>query len=116
MAEMPKNAKHLFDELIPQALKQFPDRAKEVGAIYGFTITGDGGGSWLVDLKADPPVCVPGGDLSKSECSIEIAHEDFVQILTNPQMGMQLYFQGKLKVAGDPMLATKLQTVFQMAR
>jgi hypothetical protein len=28
---------------------------------------------------------------------------------------MQLYFQGKLKVTGDPMLATKLQTFLSMA-
>jgi hypothetical protein len=35
-------------------------------------------------------------------------------MLTNPAMGMQLYFQGKLKVTGDPMLATKLQKLFQL--
>jgi hypothetical protein len=31
-------------------------------------------------------------------------------MLSDPQAGMQLYFQGKLKVTGDPMLATKLQS------
>jgi len=98
---MPKNAKHLFDELIPMALKQFPDRAKEVGAIYGFNVTGDGGGTWLVDLVAEPPTCTAGGDLGKAQCAIEVAAEDFQAMLGNPQLGMQLYFQGKLKVTGD---------------
>ena len=114
-AVMPKNAKHLFDELVPAALAKYPERAKEVNAIYGFKVTGDGGGEWTVDLVNDPPTCVPG-DTGKAQCAIEIASEDFMSMLGNPQLGMQLYFQGKLKVAGDPMLATKLQTVFQMAR
>ena len=30
--------------------------------------------------------------------------------------GMQLYFQGKLRVTGDPMLAMKLQQLFELAR
>jgi putative sterol carrier protein len=29
---------------------------------------------------------------------------------------MQLYFQGKLKVSGDPMLAMKLQSLFDLAK
>jgi putative sterol carrier protein len=114
MAVMPKDAKHLFDELVPAALKQFPERAKEVNAIYGFNITGDGGGQWTVDLMSDPPT-VAKGDTGKAQCTIEVAHDDFKQMLGNPQVGMQLYFQGKLRVTGDPMLATKLQQFFQMA-
>ena len=35
-------------------------------------------------------------------------------MLSDPQAGMQLYFQGKLKVTGDPMLATKLQQFFAL--
>ena len=110
---LPKNAKHLFDELVPAALAKHPERAKEVNAIYGFNVTGDGGGTWTVDLVNEPPTCVPG-DSDKAQCKIEIAHEDFLQMLGNPQLGMQLYFQGKLKVTGDPMLATKLQKLFSM--
>src|SRR4051812_3435230 len=102
----PKDAKELFDVLLPDALKKFPDKAKEVNAIYGFKITGDGGGEWTVDLTADPPTCVKG-DSGNAQCSIEVSGEDFQTMLSNPQSGMQLYFQGKLKVSGDPMLATK---------
>ncbi len=112
---MPKNAKHLFDELIPDALKKYPERAKEVNAIYGFNITGDGGGEWTVDLKSEPPAIV-AGNTGKSECLVEVASEDFSAMLGNPQLGMQLYFQGKLRVTGDPMLATKLQKFFEMAK
>ena len=114
MPQMPKDAKELFDELVPAALKAHPDKAKAVNAIYCFKISGEGGGEWTVDLSADPPN-VAQGDNGKAQCTIEVAHDDFKAMLGNPQMGMQLYFQGKLKVTGDPMLATKLQQFFALA-
>jgi hypothetical protein len=115
MADMPKDAKELFDEQVPKALKEHPDKAREVNAIYCFKITGDGGGDWTVDLASDPPTSARG-DTGKAQCTIELAHDDFKQMLANPQVGMQLYFQGKLRVTGDPMLATKLQKFFEVAR
>ncbi|MSP15691.1 MAG: SCP2 sterol-binding domain-containing protein [Myxococcales bacterium] len=114
MATVPQSATHLFDELVPTALANHPDKAREVNAIYGFKITGDGGGEWTVDLAGEAPNCVKG-DTGKAQCTIEVAHEDFTQMFSNPQLGMQLYFQGKLRVTGDPMLATKLQKFFELA-
>ena len=35
-------------------------------------------------------------------------------MLSDPNAGMQLYFQGKLCVSGDPMLAMKLQQLFEI--
>lgn len=115
MAELPKDATQLFDELVPKGLAAYPDKAREVNAIYAFKISGDGGGEWTCDLTSNPPTCVRG-DTGKAQCTIEIAHEDFKQMLTDPNAGMQLYFQGKLRVSGDPMLAMKLQQFFDLAR
>jgi hypothetical protein len=115
MAVNPKNAQELFDDLVPQGLKQFPDKAREVNAIYAFKISGEGGGEWTADLTADPPTIVKG-DTGKAQCTIEVAHEDFKTMLSDPNAGMQLYFQGKLRVSGDPMLAMKLQQFFDLAR
>lgn len=112
MATVPKDARELFDVAIPEALKQHPDKAKEVNAVYYFNITGDGGGKWTVDLTSDPPKVVQG-DGGNAQCSIEVSHEDFQEMLRDPQVGMQLYFQGRLKVMGDPMLATRLQQLFE---
>jgi hypothetical protein len=114
MATMPKDAQDLFDNLVPQGLQQYPDKARELNAIYCFKITGEGGGEWTVDLTSDPPTSTQG-DTGKAQCTVEVEHEDFRAMLGNPQLGMQLYFQGKLKVTGDPMLATKLQQFFALA-
>ena len=78
-------------------------------------ITGDGGGEWTVDCTSDPPACTRG-DTGKAQCTVEVASDDFKTMLSDPNAGMQLYFQGKLRVSGDPMLAMKLQQLFEIAR
>lgn len=113
MPKVPESAQELFNQQVPEALSKFPDKAKEIGAIYLFKITGDDGGTWTVDLAGAPPSCT-SGDKGNAQCTIEVAHADFKQMLSNPALGMQLYFQGKLRVTGDPMLATKLQKLFSM--
>jgi hypothetical protein len=113
MAKVPENAQELFKVQIPEALSKFPDKAREIGAVYLFKITGADGGTWTVDLVANPPA-VTEGDKGNAQCTFEVTHDDFKSMLTNPAMGMQLYFQGKLKVTGDPILATKLQKLFSM--
>ena len=59
MATMPKDAQDLFDNLVPQGLQQYPDKARELNAIYCVKITGDGGGEWTVDCTSNPPTCLP---------------------------------------------------------
>ena len=113
MANVPESAQQLFNEQVPAALAKAPEKAKEIGAVYLFKITGDGGGEWTVDLVSDTPSCQPGAH-GTPQCTIEVAHDDFKAMLGNPALGMQLYFQGKLRVTGDPMLATKLQKLFSM--
>jgi hypothetical protein len=114
MAKVPESAQELFDTQVPEALAKNPDKAKEINAVYLFNITGENAGQWTVDLAGDPPTCTPGNK-GNAQCTIEVAHSDFKQMLANPALGMQLYFQGKLKVTGDPMLATKLQKLFSMS-
>ena len=113
--QMPKDAQELFDVLVPQGLQQYPDKAREINAIYAFKIQGEGGGEWTVDLTKNPPTCVRG-DNGTAQCTVEVSHDDFKQMLADPNAGMQLYFQGKLRVSGDPMLAMKLQQLFDFAK
>jgi hypothetical protein len=113
MPKIPESASELFDTQVPEAIAKFPEKAKEIGAIYLFKVTGDGGGDWTVDLASATPFCKPGVH-GNPQCTIEVAHSDFKSMLQNPALGMQLYFQGKLRVTGDPMLATKLQKLFSM--
>jgi putative sterol carrier protein len=103
------DAKEYFQTELPKKLAADPASARSAAAVFQINVTGDGGGSWNVDLKNDPPVCKEG--TGAADCTITMSNEDFKAIRQNPQASMQLFFQGKLKVQGNPMLATKLQKI-----
>jgi hypothetical protein len=105
----------MFNEDLPAALAKNPAAAKEIGAKYQLNITGEGGGEWFIDVSDSGPKAEkgnPGG----ADCSITISTEDFQKLQENPQAnGPALFFGGKLKVAGNPALALKLQKLFSLA-
>lgn len=108
-----QTASELFDTLLPPKIAASPDKAREINAVYVFKVSGEGGGEWTVDLAGNPPAITKGVSPG-ANCTIEIANADFVNMLKNPALGMQLFMTGKLKVAGDPMLAMKLQKLFAL--
>lgn len=113
MAAIPKSASELFDNILPAAIAKNPDAARAVGATYVFKIAGEGGGEWTVDLaSAEPSI---SKEVKPAQCTIEVQHTDFISMLQNPALGMQLFMQGKLRVSGDPMLAMKLQKLFSLS-
>src|SRR6185503_6737647 len=112
---MPTSVKAFFDEKVPSVLKTSPEKAKDVAAVYLFKISGPDGGTWTVDLVSTPPTCKPGAEGSP-QCTIECSDEDLrTMIGGGMQAAMSLFFSGKLKVSGDPSLATRLTKLLQMA-
>ena len=103
------NVQEIFEKHMPERLKSKPEVAQKINSTYKFVITGDGGGTWVIDLTKDGGVITQGeGD---AKCTITMAAPDFVEIVNgklNPQMA---FMSGKLKVAGDMSLALKLGTL-----
>jgi putative sterol carrier protein len=111
---MAVDIQNLFNTEIPGALGRNADAAKEVGAKYQFIITGEGGGEWFIDLTASGPKS-EAGNPGGADCTLTITAEDFQKLYENPDAnGMQLFFSGKLKVAGNQMLAMKLKKLFAL--
>jgi putative sterol carrier protein len=109
---MAVDIQNLFNVELPQKIKENPDKAKEIGAKFQINITGDGGGEWYIDATDSGPSAAAGNP-GTAECTITMATEDFQKLAENPQAnGMQLFFAGKLKVAGNQMLAMKLSKLF----
>jgi SCP-2 sterol transfer family len=112
---MATSVKAFFDERVPAVLKTSPEKAKDVAAVYLFKISGPDGGTWTVDLVSAPPTCVPG-EHGTPQCTVEASDADFRGMIEGGmQAAMALFFSGKLKVGGDPILATKLSKLLQMA-
>jgi putative sterol carrier protein len=97
-----------FTKNLPSKIESDPDTARSVNAVFLFKITGDGGGTWTVDLKGDAPG-VKEGEAGTADCTLEVSAEDWKTISDDPTKAMPLFFQGKLKVTGNAMLATQLQ-------
>jgi hypothetical protein len=113
MSKVATSAAELFGEQVPEAIAHHPEKLREIGAVFLFKVAGEGGGTWTVDFVSDPPVC-KAEDTGNSQCTIEVRASDFAQVLANPAAAMQLFFQGKLKVSGDVLLASKLQMLMSL--
>ena len=102
--------KEIFETQIANRLAD-PEQqasAKELDAIYQFNITGDDGGEWVVNLRE---CTVSAGESDDADCTITVASEDFVGLVSGEVPGPQLFMMGKLQIAGNMGLAMKLGQV-----
>lgn len=103
-------------ELIETAKKKIEEnkaQASSIGAVYKFILDGDGGGTWVMNLKDNPGVTEGDGP---AQCTIKMAAKDYVDMLEGRAAGQQLFFTGKLKIEGDMGLAMKLQKLTDMMK
>jgi len=103
------DAQTSFTHDIPKSIERDFDKAKAVDAVFLFKVNGDGGGVWTVNMKDAPGVSE--GDDGNAECTIELSTEDWKSLTDKPGTAMQFFLQGKIKVTGNALLATKLQSV-----
>jgi putative sterol carrier protein len=85
----------------------------QIGAVYKFVLSGEGGGTWVVNMKDNPGVTDGDGN---AQCTIKMDAKDFVDMREGRANGQQLFFAGKLKIEGDMGLAMKLQKLTEVLK
>jgi sterol carrier protein 2 len=100
-------AREKMQELHTRILQRKAE-ASAIGAVYRFILEGDGGGTWVVNLKDD--VGVKEGD-GAAPCTIRMTGQDAVDLFEGRANGQALFFGQRLKVEGDLALALKLQAL-----
>merc|ERR1712060_875785 len=109
-------SKAIFD-MIEAAIKaKGGELVKMGGAVFQLVIS-DGGadGKLCLDLKNGNGSAVRG-EGEKPDVTITMADADFVAMSEGKLDGMQAFMSGKLKIAGNMMLAQKLGDILESAR
>ena len=88
-----------------------PNLAARVNAVFQFEITGATGSEWVADLTPATGE-IRAGRTADADCTIQMRDTDFVNLAQGRLNAMAAFAQGKIKIDGNPMLATKLQGLF----
>ncbi len=78
--------------------------AKKIGIVYRFRLA-DPASVWTLDLKAGE---VRPGEQGEAACTLEMSDSDFMDMCAGKADPQQLYFGGKLRIAGNVMASQKL--------
>jgi putative sterol carrier protein len=103
-------------ELITRIAERIKDQRElltSIGAVYKFVLDGEGGGTYLLDLKESLTITTGEGPAA---CTVRMSAGDFVELFEGRANGQALFFTGRLKVEGDMGLALKLQTLTGLLR
>ena len=102
----------LFDTDMPSWLSANAESVRRVGAKYIFSITGDGGGQWFLDLTKTGPM-IERSTGQRADCTITLSVADFQTLWGNLYAGESMYYSGRIWISGDEMLAMSLRDVLQ---
>lgn len=105
---------------IPHYFETLPERfnaagAKGVKAIYQFELAGDEGGTWHAEIK-DQAITVHEGAHDKPTTTLKMNADEFVNMTNGDLDGNMAYMSGKLKIAGNLMMAMKMRAILPQAK
>lgn len=96
---------------VTQRVTADPTLVQRVNAVYQFNVHGEQGGTWVVDLKNGAGE-VWSGSYDAADCIISINQDDFLALASGRINPLNAFMQGRIRVQGDIMMATRLQSLF----
>lgn len=96
-----------------QRLQTQKAAASAIGATFKLLLSGEGGGTFLLNLKDDVGVKESDG---AADCTLKLSATDYVDMMEGRANPQAMFFQGKLQIEGDIALALKLQSITEILR
>jgi len=90
----------------------------KVKGVFQFNVTNDAKQTqtWTVDLKNGLGSVAAAAPATKADIVINVSDQDYVDLASGKLNGQKAFMSGKIKVKGNLMLATKLETVLKSAQ
>lgn len=95
---------------LQEKINNDPSKMAGVTATYQFSLTGEGGGDYIV-VFTDGVGKVNEGAAEDANITIHMEAADFVDLVDGKLDAMGAFMTGKLKVEGDMSLAMRLQAL-----
>ncbi len=96
-------------EAMPGALNA--KAAEGMNKTFQWNITGDEAGVWAFRINNGVGELIPGG-VEKPDVTITVSGKDWIAITEGKLDPTTAFMTGKVKIAGDMMLAMRLQQLF----
>jgi len=103
------SAKEIFEN-IKANLEAQPDKLAGLNASYQFDLSGEGGGTFFINV-ADGKIEVGEGAAESPGCTVSMSASDFADMVEGRLNPTAAFMSGKLKIKGDMGLAMKLQAL-----
>jgi len=101
-----KTPKEFFEKMLPARFK--PEKAAGIDVVAQLNLTGAKGGAWVVIIK-DQKLQVREGTTPSPTLTLEVAENDFMNIVNDKLSTEKAFFTGKLHFKGNLSLALKLR-------
>ena len=101
--------KETFDNM---ASRFRAEKAAGVNATIQYDITGEGGGTYHVDV-ADGKCALKEGPAASPNLTLAMGAQDWLDMTAGKLNGQMAFMSGKLKISGDMGLAMKMQSLFK---
>jgi len=88
-----------------------PELSQQRLGICQFTISGEGGGTWCVNLSGDAGTVRPG-ESDKPDCVVEVSAEDVANVFNRVADPVEMFYQGRLAIRGDISIAMQMATLW----
>lgn len=97
-----------FDRVLPETVREHPEKVAGFRGTLLFEITGEAGGTWTVAFD-DGAIDVREGDDREAQFRIKMKDVSFVSMMNGEISGANAFMSGKLKFKGDVTQAMKLR-------